>query len=110
MTSVSTKKANHCQIFQNDIGQYNNCLTEYRQFFEKTITTFENLDKKVIENLKGHCMRFYVVNISSMKNIEYDISKTVKDLEEAKPTFNDYQKVNATFNVSFPSTSILNSK
>lgn len=99
MTTLSTRKARHNQLFQKDIVAYNSCLEEYQKFFDETVEKYQLLDRRITDSLKAHCMSFYVICISAMKNLEYDVNKIVKELQDKQPVYNDFTKVNGTFNV-----------
>ena len=97
ITAIKTAKDNEKEYI-NNIENTNIMQDEYIEIKKKNLNQIQNLEEELGENLKD-CLRKYVIfKISYLRNLQYDIDKKAKIMEniDIRKDIFDYINKNAT--------------
>jgi hypothetical protein len=65
-------------MIKNLINQFNESLEDYSRVSEQTDLYFFNQDNSRLEIIKDSVMKYFVYEISTIRNLQYDTDKIVK--------------------------------
>lgn len=65
-------------MIKNLINQFNESLEDFSKASEETELYFFNQDNSRLEIIKDSVMKYFVYEISTIRNLQYDTDKIVK--------------------------------